>query len=87
VRRGDLRLEFPRSRGRVGETAPGHARAALCYGLAGNGDRNRLRWNVSEAIFPIDLAAKLVSFGNAARLGRGVLDSGAHLYVTSDAFS
>jgi hypothetical protein len=25
-----------------------------------------------EAIFPIDRAAKLVSFGNAARLGRGV---------------
>jgi hypothetical protein len=25
-----------------------------------------------EAIFPTDLAAKLVSFGNAARLGRGV---------------
>ncbi|MFZ2140254.1 MAG: hypothetical protein WAV78_25565, partial [Xanthobacteraceae bacterium] len=32
----------------------------------------------SEAIFPIDLAAKLVSFGNAARLGRGVSVSGIH---------
>jgi hypothetical protein len=35
------------------------------------------------ALFPIDLAAKLVSFGNAARLRRGVSVSGAHLYPAS----
>jgi hypothetical protein len=31
-----------------------------------------------ETIFPIDPAAKLVSFGNAARLGRGVSAHRAH---------
>jgi hypothetical protein len=37
----------------------------------------------SEAIFPIDRAAKLVSFGNAARLGRGVFLYRVHRYVAS----
>src|SRR5215212_11232131 len=31
-----------------------------------------------EAILPIDLAPKLVSFGNAARLGRGVSPCSVH---------
>ena len=38
-----------------------------------------LRRSSGEAIFPIDLAAKLVSFGNAARLNaRGVSASETH---------